>query len=63
MDQGIIATLKYRYKSHLLQLKVRNLEKCDELRQLGASIAAEVRGLQYAYQAIFLDASIMAYEA
>ena len=39
---------------------IRNLEYNDELRQLGASIAARVRGLQHAYPA---DASTMAHEA
>ena len=63
MDQGIIAALKRRYKGQLLQVMVKNLERYDELRKLGASIAAGVRGLQYAYPANLLDASTMAHEA
>ncbi len=62
MDQGIIAALKRRYKRQLLQVMVRNLEKHDELRQLGASMAAGVRGIQHAYPANLLDASTMAHE-
>ncbi len=63
MDQGIIAALKRRYKRQLLQVMVSNLEKYDELRQLGAYMAAGVRGIQHAYPANLLDASTMAHEA
>ena len=63
MDQDVIAALKHRYKSQLLQVMVKNLERYDELRQLGASITAGLRGLQHGYPANLLDASIMAHEA
>jgi len=45
MEQSIIAALKHRYKSQLLQVMVRSSWKYDDLWQLGASIAAGVRGL------------------
>ena len=63
MDQGVIAALKRKYKGLLLHVMIKNIEKYDELRQLGASIAAGVRGLHHAYPANLLDASTLAHEA
>ena len=58
MDQGVIAALKRNYKSLLLHAMIKNIEKYDELFQLGASI-----GLHYAYPENLLDASTLAHEA
>ena len=63
MDQGIIAALKARYKSKLLHIMVRNLENYDQLRQLGATLTAGVRGLNHAYPPNLLDAASLVREA
>ena len=62
MDQGIIATLKRKYKSKMLHAMVKNLEKYDELRAVGESISAGVRGLNHAYPPNLLDAATIAHE-
>jgi len=45
IDQGIIATLKRKYKLKMLHAIVKNLERYDKLRAVGESIPAGVRGL------------------
>lgn len=57
MYQGIIAALKAGYKSKPLHIMVKNLENYDQLRQFGATLAAGVRGLNYAYPPNLLDAA------
>ncbi len=49
MHQGIIAALKRNYKSKMLHAMVKNLERYDELRAVGESLPAGVRGLNHAY--------------
>ena len=63
MDQGIIAALKRKYKSKILHAMVKNLERYDELRTVGVSMAAGVRGLNQAYPPNLLDAATLAHEA
>ena len=62
MDQGIIAALKRKYKSKMLHAMVKNLERYDELRAVGASIAAGVRGMNHAYPPNLLDAATIAHK-
>ena len=62
MDQGIIAVLKRKYKSKMLHAMVKNLERYDELRAVGASIAAGVRGMNHAYPPNLLDAATIAHK-
>ena len=62
MDQAIIATLKRKCKSKMLQAIVKNLERYDELRAVGESIPAGVRELNHAYPPNLLDAATIAHE-
>ena len=62
MDQGIIAAIKRKYKSNMLHSMVKNLERYDELRTIGASITAGVGGLNHAYPPNLLDAATIAHE-
>ncbi len=57
MDQGIIAALKAGYKSKFLHIMVRNLDNYDQLRQLGTTLPAGIRGLNHAYPPNLLDAA------
>ncbi len=62
MHQGIIAALKRNYKSKMLHAMVKNLERYDELRAVGESLPAGVRGLNHAYPPNLLDAATLAHE-
>ncbi len=59
MDQGIIAALKAGYKSKFLHM-VRNY---DQLRQLGTTLPAGIRGLNHAYPPNLLDAASLVHQA
>ena len=62
MDLGFIATLKRKCKSKMLHAMVKNLERYDELRAVGESIPAGVRGLNHAYPPNLLDAATLAHD-
>ena len=61
MDQGIIATLKRKYKSKMLHAMVKTLKGMMSCEQL-ESIPAGVRGLNHAYAPNLFDAATIAYE-
>ena len=57
LDQGVIAALKKRYRSNLLEVNLRNLNSLRELRRQGALLPSGTAGLSYGLDAHLLDVS------